>query len=1437
MSAAPLHPKTPLVLEQRPAPHARLVRHSGDILRISLFLNRPVQGRAFVRTNLGNGELQRQEAISQVEQEAAPLGRDWRDLPMRQAGPAQYEVRLPLAEVGVFSFMCLFQEESTGDIFWPRGENAQVKVCSELYAAGNGIYNAFVRQFGENLSGGADSPEERQAAEELDRRNYTVIPPSGTFRNLQSKLDLIIREMGFRILQLLPVHPTPTTFARMGRFGSPFAPLDFFDVDASMAEFDQRTTPLEQFLQLVDQVHARGAKVFLDLPIDHTGWASVFQSHHPEWFARTPDGAFQSPGAWGVVWADLCKLDFSHKELWRRLAEVFLHWCRHGVDGFRCDAGYMIPAPVWKYIVAKVRQQFPDTLFFLEGLGGGQEATTRLLEEAGLDWAYSELFQNYNPQEIGRYLEYSSAYSAAHGALVHFAETHDNDRLAAKSPAWARLRVAISALFAPAGCFGIANGVEWYATEKIDVHGARSLNWGAKENMIPLLSSLNALLESHPAFRADARLRVPYGSGGTAVGLLREPREDGEHALLVVANARTDEAAEYQWHFQEFDPGSRPVDLLTGKALPATLQQCLYHVQLKPGQVLCLCRPGRQTLAKTPYGPRERQQLRAMALRLRVSLQGMGDLAEGQTEDDAYALFQNPRGFLEKLVGEDQYLPLVEWSPARDGNRQVLLPVDHYLLIAHDRPFQVQVSMGGVVHGCLHSAPQGGGRHFAYLLPFGHRITRPAAVELRMTAFGPGQEVKRFSVPGLALPVESTPSVLRRITRRELTRRHSALAANCFGSYGLVRGIWGALEGQYDALLAVNQNPRCPDDRTMVLPRVRAWLVHHDYAQEIGPQCQVDFAATERNAASWHFIVPSGMGGNAYLAIRYELEPGENRCRLIFTRCPPPEEADAFPSMDANSPVTLILRPDVDDCSTHSPTLAFQGAERAFPKRVAPLPNGFAFTLGSGNRLEARMSRGIFLKDGEWTYNLHNPLEEERGLRANRDLYSPGHFRLELKRGEAAVLEIAVLTPETPSLPTPKEPREKPPFHERNAQVPLLQALEEALEAFVVRRDSRKTVIAGYPWFLDWGRDTLICLRGLAAAGRLRDVADIILQFASFEDRGTLPNMIAGETVSNRDTVDAPLWLFAAVREYGRAAGAEALDTLLKEACGARSLLQVLEDIVQAYRQGTPNGIVVDEASMLVFSPPHFTWMDTNFPAGTPREGYPVEIQALWYQALDFLKEATGKAQYGQWAEQVRRSFNALYPSRDEVGLCDCLHAAQGTPAAQAVPDDACRPNQLFALTVPGLVVEARQRRRIICAAAHLLVPGAIRTLADQKVEVLQPIYKDGRLLNNPSFPYWGEYKGDEDTRRKPAYHNGTAWPWVMPSFCEALLQTYGASATGAVKAILHTTAMLMRRGCLGQLPEILDGDAPHATRGCCAQAWSVTEAYRLLKLLEKVKK
>ena len=176
--------------------------------------------------------------------------------------------------------------------------------------------------------------------------------------------------LGCRILHLLPIHPTPTTYARMGRFGSPYAALSFTAVDPALAEFDPTATPLEQFIELVDAVHARNARILIDIAPNHTGWAAGLHETHPEWLVRGQDGRIEVPGAWGVQWEDLTRLDYSKPELWKYMAEVFLTWCRRGVDGFRCDAGYMIPVPAWQYIVAIVREQYPDTIFFLEGLGG-----------------------------------------------------------------------------------------------------------------------------------------------------------------------------------------------------------------------------------------------------------------------------------------------------------------------------------------------------------------------------------------------------------------------------------------------------------------------------------------------------------------------------------------------------------------------------------------------------------------------------------------------------------------------------------------------------------------------------------------------------------------------------------------------------------------------------------------------------------------------------------------------------------------------------------------------------------------------------------------------------------------------------------------------------------------------------------------------------------
>jgi predicted glycogen debranching enzyme len=395
-------------------------------------------------------------------------------------------------------------------------------------------------------------------------------------------------------------------------------------------------------------------------------------------------------------------------------------------------------------------------------------------------------------------------------------------------------------------------------------------------------------------------------------------------------------------------------------------------------------------------------------------------------------------------------------------------------------------------------------------------------------------------------------------------------------------------------------------------------------------------------------------------------------------------------------------------------------------------------------------------------------------------------------------------------------------------------ALTKALDQYIVRRDQYATVIAGYPWFLDWGRDTLIVTRGIIAAGRHEEAQAIIQQFAAFEKDGTIPNMIRGNDTGNRDTSDAPLWLFRVCDELGAVTGRE---RLLQTDCQGRPLIEVLRSIAESIRNGTPNGMVMDGASGLVFSPAHFTWMDTNFPAGTPRQGYPIEIQALWAAALDFLGrvDAQDRQCWEQLSERVRASIAELFYLDEQGYLSDCLHAGAGIPAHKAIADNALRPNQLFALTL-GAIADRGIAENMLFACRELLVPGAIRSLADRSISPALPIYHNGRLVNNPNEPYIGIYGGDEDTSRKPAYHNGTAWTWVFPSFCEAWADCFGTAEIETAMAWLASTSRLINDGCVGHIPEIVDGDAPHESRGCDAQAWGVSEVLRVWLKLEKEK-
>ena len=317
-------------LSQNPPPGARLLRMAGDRIEIYLSLGgRGGKGRAFVRTSI---------PASAADGAMGDEPR-WRDVPMEHCADGSFRTEIPLPAVGTFAFKTLFIPDGEDEPVWPEGGNVAVKVAPPQTRRSNSIYTAFVRQFfpdGSN-SGSAAASCGTGATCHADETGCGAIPPSGTFRELARRLDHIVGGLGFHIIQLLPIHPVPTTYARMGLYGSPFASLDFRAVDPALAEFDKSATPMDQFVELVDAVHSRGASIYLDLPANHTGWASALQTRHPEWFRREPSGAFHSPGAWGVTWEDLVELDYSNPGLVAEMADVFLFWCAKGVDGFRCD--------------------------------------------------------------------------------------------------------------------------------------------------------------------------------------------------------------------------------------------------------------------------------------------------------------------------------------------------------------------------------------------------------------------------------------------------------------------------------------------------------------------------------------------------------------------------------------------------------------------------------------------------------------------------------------------------------------------------------------------------------------------------------------------------------------------------------------------------------------------------------------------------------------------------------------------------------------------------------------------------------------------------------------------------------------------------------------------------------------------------------------------
>jgi glycogen debranching enzyme len=1470
-------------LVMNPEPGERLVRFVGDQISFSLTLADgaplPAGWQARLRTNLGRGEVLRQEVIHAHTGRLPLANASWRDVPM-QLHEGVGSISFSLTEVGFFKAKA-YAVDAEGRQHWPQGPDFGLSVHPDAYRSANTIYCAFPRMFGETKAAIWTKDEKfDHLLRSLDQDGFTVIPASGKLRDVIAELPHIINTLGCRILHLLPVNPTPTTYARFGRFGSPYAVQDLLAIDPALVEFDKRTTGIDQFRELTYATHARGAKVFLDIVINHTGWGSTLQENHPEWYVRDKDGNFACPGAWGVVWEDLAELNHENPELWEYLSEVFIEWCRRGVDGFRCDAGYKIPGPAWRYIIARLQEEFPDTIFLLEGLGGPWEATENLLTEGGMQWAYSELFQNEGSDRIANYLDYALRQSRRVGLYVNYSETHDNHRLAERGRAWSLLRNRLCALTSLSGGFGFTCGVEWLAQEKISVHDSRGLAWGSQQNIVRELAHLNRLLAEHPCFLDDAEVRRLSPPESHVLALSRVSA-DGQDKLLVLVNNDLKEPRPLLLDESVYsDLGSPTVDLL-GQTSPNSKATSEGQVEfrLRPGECLCL------SDAAEPRGLRgeayrEARAQSAWAITMISRRFRVRDISPFNWRLMAEFVQRGAKQFLSAvsrldpaLVKEDVlaalrastetgFQPVVSWD-LLSRRRVTVVPQGHWLLLEDTAPFRATLKTTEPGKQRHVQSVRIGQRHYASFASWQGLSDAELRVE-RYAADHPFIEaaIRFVGPPGSQAQIKRDPAAM-------------VLLTNGRGGMARLRMALGSVRSKYDCLLGANLHPSVPVDRQILAKRARVWVSADDFITALDLENLIDFRPGP--PARWRFVASAGDGRAVEIVLTVDMLDGRNTTVLRFHRAqdPPPFGRE----LPTESKVFLTVRVDIEDRGFHSETHRNGGADHHFNAHTQPLKGrtGFEFKPSFDRHLRVFADAGVYHPEVEWSEAIAHPIEGTRGQVDHGDAYSPGWFELPLAKGATITLvATADLSDPLPAELTQFVEARRAANEQAVAQADIGdddrfgRRLARAVRAFVVRRGEGKTVVAGYPWFLDWGRDTLICARGLLAAGMTNEVQQMLETFGRFEDRGTLPNTIFGEDASNRDTSDAPLW-FGVVCEELAAKAAEpsplsrpfagsshmdrtpsSSEDALARAGGAprlpysvvvdqrgRTIADILRWIAAGYRDGTPNGIRMDPASALIWSPGHFTWMDTSFPAATPREGYPIEIQVLWIRLLRQLSRLGEKSIGETWAklaERAEESFQKLFWLGDQGWFADVLLAQPGQTATGATPDTALRSNCLFAISL-GLATGERARRCVDAALRYLVVPGAVRSLAPLPVSPPLPVRSsDGQLLNDPANPYCGRYEGDEDTRRKPAYHNGTAWTWSLPVFCEALVRAwdFDPTAVAAAKSYLGSMQALLDEGCIGHLPEVVDGDAPHAQRGCDAQAWSATEALRIWKMLNQ---
>jgi predicted glycogen debranching enzyme len=507
-----------------------------------------------------------------------------------------------------------------------------------------------------------------------------------------------------------------------------------------------------------------------------------------------------------------------------------------------------------------------------------------------------------------------------------------------------------------------------------------------------------------------------------------------------------------------------------------------------------------------------------------------------------------------------------------------------------------------------------------------------------------------------------------------------------------------------------------------------------------------------------------------------------------------------------NGQITLELKPLLSFCDYH----ALQHENPEFNPEIIFNPPAGTISVHPYNEMPALFfnhNAQSVEKSGFWYRHFEYAIEKERGFDFQEDLFQPFVLKFDLNEAATVIASTEKRDWKAAADFEKSEIRRREKLIETAGEGDdFTKQLVLAADQFIVSRGAGKTIIAGYHWFSDWGRDTMIALNGLTLATNRAEIAkSILLEFSAHISEGMLPNRFpdAGDE-AEYNTVDATLWYFEAIRAYVEKTG----DYDFVRA----NLYEKLADIIARHLRGTRYNIHVDTDGLLYAGTPdvQLTWMDAKIGAFvvTPRTGKAVEIQALWYNALkimaDFAErfgDAEDKARYEAMADAACYSFNQVFWNEADECLFDVV--------VNGKRDASIRPNQIFAVSLPHTMIDKERAQKIVAKVeAELLTPVGLRSLSPCDAQY-RPIY-----IGSPF-------------ERDSAYHQGTIWGWLIGAFVDAYRKVYPDDET-RVEEILAGFKHHLTEAGVGQISEIFDADAPFNPRGCMAQAWSVAEVLRV---------